>query len=62
MDNGDGIVVGVENNKIRGEIAHSKAHTSHKYVNNAWSEMVQLSSNLALYSLPCTTILTKHMG
>jgi hypothetical protein len=29
---------GVENNRIRGEIAYSKAHRSHKYVNNAWSE------------------------
>jgi hypothetical protein len=24
--------------KIRGEIAHSKAHRSHKYVNNTWRE------------------------
>jgi hypothetical protein len=51
----------VENNRIRGEIAHSKTQRSHKYVNNAWREL-QLSSNLALYSLPCTTTLTNHMG
>jgi transposase len=29
----------LKNNRIRGEIAHSKAHRSHKYVNNAWSEI-----------------------
>jgi hypothetical protein len=51
----------VENNRIRGEIAHSKNQRSHKYVNNAWREL-QLYSNLALYSLPCTTTLTNHMG
>ncbi len=32
-------VIIVENNRIRGEITHSKAHRSHKYVNNAWSEI-----------------------
>jgi hypothetical protein len=31
----------VENNRIRGEIAHSKTQRSHKYVNNAW----RVSSN-----------------
>jgi hypothetical protein len=29
-------VIFVENNIIRGEIAHSKNQRSHKYVNNAW--------------------------
>jgi hypothetical protein len=28
----------VENNRIIGEIAHSKTQRSHKYVNNAWRE------------------------
>jgi len=27
----------LKNNRIRGEITQSKAHRSHKYVNNAWS-------------------------
>jgi len=29
----------LKNNRIRGEIAQSQAHKTHKYVNNAWSEM-----------------------
>jgi hypothetical protein len=32
------VVKFVENNRIRGEIAHSKTQRSHKYVNNAWRE------------------------
>jgi uncharacterized secreted protein with C-terminal beta-propeller domain len=29
----------LKNNRIRGEIAQSEAHRTHKYVNNAWSEI-----------------------
>jgi len=42
----------VENNRIRGEIAHSKAHRSHKYVNNAWSEGSNSSPTLLFIPFP----------
>jgi hypothetical protein len=29
----------LKNNRIRGEIAQLQAHKTHKYVNNAWSEI-----------------------
>jgi len=42
----------VENNMIRGEIAHSKAHRSHKYVNNAWSEISNSPPTLLFIPFP----------
>jgi hypothetical protein len=45
----DGVV---ENNRIRGEIAHSKAHRSHKYVNNAWSESSNSPPTLLFIPFP----------
>jgi len=44
--------VAVENNRIRGEIAHSKAHRSHKYVNNAWSEISNSPPTLLIVPFP----------
>jgi hypothetical protein len=52
----------VENNIIRGEIAHSKKTEITQVCEQCLERERQLSSNLALYSLPCTTTLTKHMG
>jgi hypothetical protein len=52
----------VENNRIRGEIAHSKNPEITQVCEQCLERELQLSSNLALYSLPCTTTLTKHMG
>jgi hypothetical protein len=42
----------VENNRIRGETAHSKAHRSHKYVNNAWSESYNSPPTLLFIPFP----------
>jgi hypothetical protein len=42
--------VPVENNRIGGEIAHSKTQRSHKYVNNAWR--VSSNSPLTLLFIP----------
>ncbi len=42
----------VENNRIRGEIAHSKAHRSHKYVNNAWNESSNSPPTLLFIPFP----------
>jgi hypothetical protein len=38
--------------KIRGEIAHSKAHRSHKYVNNAWRESSNSPPTLLFLPFP----------
>ncbi len=38
--------------KIRGEIAHSQAHRSHKYVNNAWRESSNSPPTLLFIPFP----------
>ncbi len=42
----------LKNNRIRGEIAQSKAHRSHKYVNNAWSEISNSPPTLLFIPFP----------
>jgi hypothetical protein len=42
----------VENNRIRGEIAHSKTQRSHKYVNNAWRESSNSPPTLLFIPFP----------
>jgi hypothetical protein len=42
----------VENNRIRGEIAHSKTQRSHKYVNNAWKERSNSPPTLLFIPFP----------
>jgi hypothetical protein len=42
----------LKNNRIKGEIAHSKAHRSHKYVNNAWSESSNSPPTLLFIPFP----------
>jgi len=46
------LVVAVENNRIRVEIAHSKAHRTHKYVNNVWSEISNSPPTLLFIPFP----------
>jgi len=42
----------LKNNRIRGKIAQSKAHRSHKYVNNAWSEISNSPPTLLFIPFP----------
>jgi len=42
----------LKNNRIRGEIAQSQAHKTHKYVNNAWSEISNSPPALLFIPLP----------
>jgi hypothetical protein len=42
----------LKNNRIREEIAQSKAHRSHKYVNNAWSEISNSPPTLLFIPFP----------
>jgi hypothetical protein len=42
----------VENNRIKGEIAHSKTQRSHKYVNNAWRECSNSPPTLLFIPFP----------
>jgi hypothetical protein len=42
----------LKNNRIIGEIVHSKAHRSHKYVNNAWSEISNSPPTLLFIPFP----------